>query len=108
MFNKYGSLPDKAGEGTKIFQAAGMVAEKMMYHHGDMSINNAIVNMGQTYLGGRKLPLLRGLGEYGTRNGTINGIGCDSGQPRYLNVKLNTTLAIDCLAPVETTMFSFG
>ena len=93
MFNKYGSLPDKAGEGTKIFQAAGMVAEKMMYHHGDMSINNAIVNMGQTYLGGRKLPLLRGLGEYGTRNGTINGIGCDSGQPRYLNVKLNTTLA---------------
>lgn len=81
----------------KVFQLAGFVAEKMAYHHGDASLNSIIINLGQTYVGGGHiLPLLKGKGEFGTRDKG----GKDSGQPRYISVKLNKKLT-DAVFPKD-------
>lgn len=68
---------------VKVFQLAGYVADKMLYHHGDMSLNKTIITMAQSYYGARKYPYLLGIGQFGSRHGT------QAGSARYISVKLN-------------------
>ncbi|KAJ1627882.1 DNA topoisomerase [Pavlovales sp. CCMP2436] len=63
---------------------AGYVAEQSAYHHGDASMTATIVHMAQGFVGANSLPLLEGIGQFGTR---ADG-GQNAGAPRYLNVKL--------------------
>lgn len=68
---------------VKVFQLAGYVADKMLYHHGDMSLNKTIITMAQSFTGARMYPYLIGIGQFGDRHGS------KAGSPRYISVKLS-------------------
>ena len=42
----------------KVAQFAGYVSEHSAYHHGEMSLNKAIVNMAQEFVGSNNINLL--------------------------------------------------
>jgi DNA topoisomerase-2 len=70
------------GEKTKkIFQLAGSTAADFKYHHGDASLQDAIVGMAQTFK--NNLPLFDREGQFGSLRST------EAGAPRYIGVKLN-------------------
>lgn len=52
----------------KVAQLAGRVSEKSGYHHGEASLQEAITNMGQGYVGSNNIPLLVNDGMFGTRD----------------------------------------
>ena len=79
-------------EFRKVFQLAGIIANVSNYHHGDQSLNKAIIKMGQSYPGSNNIPLLKGKGFFGSR---LEG-GKDAGQPRYIDV---------CLSKVADAIF---
>ena len=72
----------------KVFQVGGQTAYEMNYHHGDMSMNGAIIKMAQDYLGSNYFPLLKKEGQFGSRNRK----GKDHGSPRYIEVALNVDI----------------
>lgn len=73
-------------EKLKVFQLGGDVAYKTQYHHGDLSMNQTIINMAQDYpTSGNNIPLLTSYGEFGSRNEN----GEDAGAPRYISCSLS-------------------
>jgi DNA topoisomerase II len=64
----------------KVAQLAGYVSEHSGYHHGEMSLNETIVGMAQTFVGSNNIAWLVPQGQFGTR---ISG-GKDSAAPRYI------------------------
>lgn len=69
----------------KMDQLRGFIAEKTLYAHGDMSLVETMKGLAQDYVGsGNNIPLLIGEGNFGTR---IAG-GADSGQARYISIRL--------------------
>lgn len=71
----------------RVSQLAGYVSEHSGYHHGEESLNKAIISMAQTYVGSNNINLLEPNGQFGTR---ILG-GKDAGSPRYLHTNLSPT-----------------
>ena len=69
----------------KVAQFSGYVSENSAYHHGEASLNGAIVNMAQTYVGSNNINLLEPNGQFGTR---MHG-GDDSASERYIFTLLN-------------------
>lgn len=69
----------------KVAQFAGYVSEHSLYHHGEMSLNNAIVSMAQNFVGSNNINLLKPNGQFGTR---LAG-GKDSASTRYIFTQLN-------------------
>ena len=70
----------------KVAQFSGYVSEHSAYHHGEASLNGAIVNMAQNYVGSNNIHLLEPNGQFGTR---LHG-GDDSASERYIFTQLNT------------------
>ena len=70
----------------KVAQFSGYVSEHSAYHHGEASLNGAIVNMAQNYVGSNNINLLEPNGQFGTR---LQG-GQDSASERYIFTMLNT------------------
>jgi DNA topoisomerase-2 len=70
----------------KVAQFSGYVSEHSAYHHGEASLNGAIVNMAQNFVGSNNINLLEPLGQFGTR---LQG-GDDSASERYIFTHLNT------------------
>ena len=70
----------------KVAQFSGYVSEHSGYHHGEASLNGAIVNMAQDYVGSNNINLLMPNGQFGTR---LVG-GNDSASERYIFTELNT------------------
>ena len=70
----------------KVAQFSGYVSEHSAYHHGEASLNGAIVNMAQNFVGSNNIHLLEPLGQFGTR---LQG-GDDSASERYIFTQLNT------------------
>jgi len=70
----------------KVAQFSGYVSEHSAYHHGEASLNGAIVNMAQNYVGSNNLNLLEPNGQFGTR---LHG-GDDSASERYIFTMLNS------------------
>lgn len=64
----------------KVAQLAGYVSEHSGYHHGEMSLNETIVGMAQTFVGANNIAWLVPQGQFGTR---LTG-GKDSAAPRYI------------------------
>lgn len=64
----------------KVAQFSGYVSEHSMYHHGEDSLNNAIVGMAQNFTGSNNINLLVPSGQFGSR---IQG-GNDASSPRYI------------------------
>ena len=69
----------------KVAQFSGYVSEHSAYHHGEASLNGAIVNMAQNYVGSNNMNLLLPNGQFGTR---LHG-GDDSASERYIFTLLN-------------------
>jgi DNA topoisomerase-2 len=70
----------------KVAQFSGYVSEHSAYHHGEASLNGAIVNMAQNYVGSNNVNLLLPNGQFGTR---LHG-GDDSASERYIFTMLNS------------------
>ena len=68
----------------KVAQLAGYVSEHGAYHHGEASLQEAIVGLAQDFVGSNNINLLTPSGQFGTR---IQG-GKDSASPRYIYTKL--------------------
>jgi DNA topoisomerase-2 len=69
----------------KVAQFSGYVSEHSAYHHGEASLNGAIVNMAQNFVGSNNINLLEPNGQFGTR---LQG-GDDSASERYIFTMLN-------------------
>jgi DNA topoisomerase II len=69
----------------KVAQFSGYVSEHSAYHHGEASLNAAIVGMAQNFVGSNNINLLEPNGQYGTR---LKG-GSDSASERYIFTQLN-------------------
>jgi DNA topoisomerase-2 len=69
----------------KVAQFSGYVSEHSSYHHGEASLNAAIVGMAQDYVGSNNINLLLPNGQFGTR---LQG-GKDSASERYIFTQLN-------------------
>lgn len=65
----------------KIFQLAGKVAADAHYHHGDGSLNGAIVGMAQKFK--NSMPVLDEIGQFGSLRSP------EAGAPRYISTKLH-------------------
>ncbi len=69
----------------KVSQFSASVAEISSYHHGEKSLQDAIVNMAQNFIGSNNINLLVPKGAFGTRRQG----GKNSASPRYINTMLN-------------------
>ena len=69
----------------KVAQFSGYVSEHSGYHHGEASLNGAIVGMAQNFVGSNNINLFEPNGQYGTR---LCG-GRDSASERYIFTQLN-------------------
>ena len=70
---------------VKVAQFAGYTSEHSAYHHGEKSLVEAIVGMGQEYVGSNNINELLPLGQFGTR---LQG-GKDHASERYIFTMLN-------------------
>ena len=69
----------------KVAQFSGYVSEHSGYHHGEASLNAAIVGMAQNFVGSNNVNLFEPNGQFGTR---LQG-GKDSASERYIFTQLN-------------------
>ena len=69
----------------KVAQFSGYVSEHSGYHHGEASLNAAIVGMAQNFVGSNNINLFEPNGQFGTRNNS----GRDSASERYIFTQLN-------------------
>lgn len=77
----------------KVAQLAGYVSENAAYHHGEASLQSAIVGMAQNFVGSNNINLLKPNGQFGTRRCG----GKDASAPRYIYTMLS---------PVTSAMFN--
>tara|TARA_Y100000389_G_scaffold37455_1_gene31793 strand:- start:4124 stop:7606 length:3483 start_codon:yes stop_codon:yes gene_type:complete len=80
----YSCFKRKLKSEIRVAQLAGYVSEHSGYHHGEDSLNKAIIAMAQNFVGSNNVHLLQPNGQFGTR---ILG-GKDAGSPRYLHTVL--------------------
>lgn len=83
-----------ASEKIKVASFSGDVIKNANYLHGDASLCGTIIKMAQSFVGAKNLPLLIGIGNFGSRGRAGN----DAGSPRYIYVKYNKKLG-DALFP---------
>jgi len=69
----------------KVAQFSGYVSEHSAYHHGEASLNAAIVGMAQNFVGSNNINLFEPNGQFG---GRLQG-GKDSASERYIFTQLN-------------------
>ena len=70
----------------KVAQLAGYVSEVTSYHHGEASLQQAIIGMAQIFVGTNNINLLVPNGQFGTR---ILSNGSDASSPRYIYTLLS-------------------
>ena len=81
----YSCFKRKLKSEIRVAQLAGYVSEHSGYHHGEESLNHAIISMAQNYVGSNNIHLLEPNGQFGTRLLA----GKDAGSPRYLHTLLS-------------------
>lgn len=70
----------------KLFQLAGRVAADAYYHHGNTSLESAMIGMAQKFK--NSLPLLEGIGQFGSLRSP------SAGAPRYISGKLHSNFRL--------------
>ena len=76
----YSAFKKRLSSEIKVAQFSGYVSEHSCYHHGEESLNQAIVGMAQNFVGSNNINLLVPSGQFGSR---IKG-GKDASSPRYI------------------------
>ena len=79
----------------KVAQLSASVSETSCYHHGEESLNKAIVGLAQNFVGSNNINLLFPSGQFGSR---IKG-GQDAARPRYIFTRLERITR--CLFPEQ-------
>ena len=69
----------------KVAQLSGYISEHGAYHHGEASLQDAIVGLAQDFVGSNNINLLMPNGQFGTRITSK-----DNASPRYIFTCLNT------------------
>lgn len=69
----------------KVAQLSGYISAEAAYHHGEASLQGAIIGMAQNYVGSNNINLLTPNGNFGTRRLG----GKDASSPRYIFTQLN-------------------
>lgn len=69
----------------KVAQFSGYVSEHSGYHHGEASLNAAIIGMAQNFVGSNNINLFEPNGQFGTRLQA----GKDAASERYIFTQLN-------------------
>jgi DNA topoisomerase-2 len=77
---------------VKVAQFSGYVSEHSEYHHGEASLNGAIIGLAQNFVGSNNINLLMPNGQFGTRLNSD-----DSASERYIFTQLNPLTR--CLFP---------
>ena len=72
-------------EKTGVVNIQGRVLDLAKYHHGAASITGAIINMAQRFVGTNNLPIIKGYGQFGTRD---DGGKKSAGADRYIKASL--------------------
>jgi DNA topoisomerase-2 len=80
----YSAFKKRLTSEIKVAQFSGYVSENSCYHHGEESLNKAIVGMAQNFVGSNNINLLSPVGQFGSR---IQG-GKDASSPRYIFTRL--------------------
>jgi len=80
----YSAFKKRLTSEIKVAQFSGYVSENSCYHHGEESLNKAIVGMAQNFVGSNNINLLFPSGQFGSR---IKG-GQDASSPRYIFTRL--------------------
>lgn len=75
----------KSSQELKVAQLSGYVSEHSAYHHGEESLNKAIIGMAQDFVGSNNINLLYPSGQFGTR---LKG-GKDFASSRYIFTYIN-------------------
>jgi len=81
----FAAFKKKLNNEIKVAQFSGYVSEHSGYHHGEASLNGAIINMAQNYVGSNNINLFEPRGQFGTRIAS----GKDSASERYIFTLLN-------------------
>lgn len=81
----FAAFKKKLNSEIKVAQFSGYVSEHSGYHHGEASLNGAIINMAQNYVGSNNINLFEPRGQFGTR---LLG-GKDAASERYIFTLLN-------------------
>jgi DNA gyrase/topoisomerase IV subunit B len=77
------TLLNRPDNEIKVAQLSGYVAAECEYHHGETSLQQAIINMAQDYIGSNNINLLQPIGSFGSRYS-----GKDAASPRYIFTRL--------------------
>ena len=81
----YSAFKKRLHSEIKVAQFSGYVSEHSAYHHGEMSLNKAIIGMAHEFTGSNNINALLPLGQFGTR---LNG-GKDHASERYIFTALS-------------------
>lgn len=99
----YGCFKRKLTTGEiKVAQLASYVSEHSAYHHGEASLQAAIVNMAQDFVGSNNINLLKPNGQFGTR--TLG--GKNAGSPRYIFTLLSD-IAVKIFNPSDSNLLEY-
>jgi len=86
----------------RVAQFAGYVSEHSSYHHGEMSLQAAIVGLAQNFVGSNNINLLNPNGQFGTR---MLG-GKDAGAARYIHTQINPLTSL-IYHPQDRPLFNY-
>tara|TARA_B100000579_G_scaffold34566_1_gene24171 strand:+ start:10784 stop:14194 length:3411 start_codon:yes stop_codon:yes gene_type:complete len=81
----YAAFKKNLNNEIKVAQFSGYVSEHSGYHHGEASLNGAIVGLAQNFVGTNNINLFKPKGQFGTR---LQG-GKDSASERYIFTHLS-------------------
>jgi DNA topoisomerase-2 len=81
----YYMLKKNITENIKVAQLSGYVSAETSYHHGEVSLQKAIVCMAQNFIGANNINLLYPSGNFGTRPFG----GSDASSARYIFTRLD-------------------
>jgi len=81
----YSCFKRKLYSEVRVAQLSGYVSEHAAYHHGEASLQGAIISMAQDFVGSNNINLLLPNGQFGTR---IMG-GGDAASSRYIHTQIN-------------------
>jgi DNA topoisomerase-2 len=80
LYTCFSKFKADSGDLFKVAQLAALAAAKTNYAHGEVSLQNTIINMAQSFSGSNNMPLLYAGGEFGSRR--LN--GADAASSRYI------------------------
>ncbi|KAK7432371.1 DNA topoisomerase 2 [Neonectria magnoliae] len=81
----YATFKRNLTKDQKVIELAGYVSEQTAYHHGEVSLQQTIIGLAQTFVGSNNVNCLEPSGNFGSR---LAG-GSDAASPRYIHTRLS-------------------